>query len=410
MSYTKEEKEQILLEEQEKQLHTFFDVFKDLNDPRDERGKRHKLIDVIVISIYGMLCGYIDFTNLADWAEVHEDYFTELLDLKYGVPSHCCFSRVFWVIDPKEFMELFMKWVTLIVDTVGKHIAIDGKAVRSATNKLNCGNTPYILSALLTDIGFSIGQVKIDDKTNEITAIPELIRLINIEGAVISIDAIGTQTDIIDSIKAKKAHFCLNVKDNQELLKQDIKEYYEMALNDKEEMDKFIIKETSDNAHGRIETRKYYLIHSNYCITDPKKWKYIASIGVIHSTRQIKNKKIKVVTANGIEIKDDTYKTDEIKFYILDIKPTIDEFIGYTRNHWAIETYHWLLDVQYREDWSKSRKGHSISNLSMVRKIILNLSKCDNNMPKPTTQSRITRYSSDFKNIEKLIFEELPRI
>jgi len=407
---TKEEKAQIMREEEEKQLHTFFDVFKDLSDPRDNRGKRHKLIDVIIISIYGILCGYNDFTNLADWAEVYEDYFINLLDLKYGVPSHCCFSRVFWVIDPEEFMTLFMKWVNLIIKTSGKHIAIDGKAIRAATDKLNCGNTPTILSAFLTDVGFCISQVKVDDKSNEITAIPELISLINIKGALISIDAIGTQTEIMDLIKNKGGHFCLNVKDNQELLKKDIEDYYNMALHDSEELQKFLIKKTIDNAHGRIETRHYYLLHSNCCITDPDKWKHVESIGIVHSTRLIKNKKKKVVTPNGIELKEDSYLSEQIKYYILDIKPTIDEFIGYTRDHWKIESHHWLLDVYYREDWSKARKGHSIHNLSVLRKIVLNLSKCDSMMPKKTTQSRITRYNSDFKYIENFIFNEIPRL
>ena len=181
-------------------MNTLYNHFEILEDPRDIRGKRHELINILIMTIYGILCGYTDFTNLADFLKVHDDYFIHLLNLKYGTPSHDTLSNVFSLIDSKKFMELFIEWIKQIINDNGIHLSIDGKAVKSARDKINGGNTPYIVSAFLSDIGISIGQVKVDDKSNEITAIPELIELLDIENKIITIDAIGTQEDICNLI------------------------------------------------------------------------------------------------------------------------------------------------------------------------------------------------------------------
>ena len=208
-------------------MKTLFNHFEILEDPRDIRGKKHELINIIIMTIYGILCKYTDFTNLADFLKVHEDYFTNLLDLKNGTPSHDTLSNVFASIDSKKFMDLFIEWIKEIVKNKGLHISIDGKAVKSARDKINGGNTPYIVSGFLSDIGISIGQVKVNDKSNEITAIPDLLDLIDIEGKYITIDAIGTQEDIANKIvKEKHGNYILKVKNNQKDLLDDIKVYF----------------------------------------------------------------------------------------------------------------------------------------------------------------------------------------
>ena len=160
---------------------TLFSKFEVLEDPRDIRGKKYKLIDILIMTIYGILCGLTDFTNIADFMKLKEDYFIELLNLKNGTPSHDCLSDIFARIDSKKFMEIFIEWIKeIIVSTDGKNISIDGKAIRSAIDKVNGGNIPYVVSAFIGEIGLSIGQVKVDDKSNEITAIPELLDLLNI--------------------------------------------------------------------------------------------------------------------------------------------------------------------------------------------------------------------------------------
>lgn len=184
-----------------KSLYNHFEI---LEDPRDIRGRKHKLINILIMVIYGILCGYTDFENMADFLGVHEEYFTKLLNLKNGTPSHDTLSRVFSIIDSKKFLNIFIEWIKEIVNDNGTHMSIDGKAIKSARDKINNGNTPYIVSAFLSDIGISVGQVKVDDKSNEITAIPELIKLLDIAGKIITIDAIGTQEDICNLITSKE--------------------------------------------------------------------------------------------------------------------------------------------------------------------------------------------------------------
>lgn len=375
-------------------MKTLFNHFELLEDPRDIRGKKHELINIMIMTIYGILCGYTDFTNLADFLKVHEDYFTNLLNLEHGTPSHDTLSKVFSIIDSKKFLELFIEWINQIIKGNGLHVSIDGKAVKSARDKINGGNTPYIVSAFLSDIGISIGQVKVDDKSNEITAIPELIDLLDIEGKIITIDAIGTQENICNLItcKSKKGNYILKVKDNQKDLKDDIKTYFNLGL--KRDDTNIAIWETDyEKDHGRIEKRTYYLSHKIDCISDKDKWKSVKAIGRI-DVKRIENNNEKIT--KHLFILSDTFD--------------IQTFINTTREHWNIECgLHWRLDVILDEDHSRNREGNSINNLSLIRKIVFNLARLDKSMgDKLTLKQKMTRYTSDFNNIENLIFNIIP--
>lgn len=221
---------------------------------------------ILVMTIYGTLCGYTDFVNMVDFLTLHENYFINLLDLDNVVPSHDTFSRVFSLINPKEFMDVFIEWIKGIVGQKGLHIAIDGKAIKSARDKVNNGNVPYILSGFLCDIGLSIGQMKVDDKSNEITAIPDLLDLIDVKGKIITIDAIGTQEEIANKIVyEKKAAYILKVKDNQKDLKDDIKTYFDLELK-RDSSDIDILETDYEKEHGRIEKRTYYISYNTQCI------------------------------------------------------------------------------------------------------------------------------------------------
>ena len=377
-------------------MNTLYKHFEILEDPRDIRGKKHELINILIMSIYGILCGYTDFENMADFLEVHEEYFTQLLDLKNGTPSHDTLSRVFSLIDSKKFLDIFISWIKEIVNDNGLHISIDGKAIKSARDAINGGNTPYIVSGFLSDIGISIGQVKVDDKSNEITAIPELLELLDIQGKIITIDAIGTQENICNLItnKEKKGDYILKVKDNQKDLKDDIKTYFDLGI--KRDDTNIIIWDTDyEKDHGRIEKRVYYLSYEIDCISDKTKWKSVKAIGRIdvHRIEQGKEKITK-------------------HYYILSNKFDINTFVKITREHWNIECgLHWRLDVILDEDHSRSRIGNSIDNLSLIRKIVFNLTKLDNSMgTNLTLKKKMTRYTSDFKNIENLIFQVIPSL
>ena len=371
-----------------------FERFEVLEDSRDERGEKYKLIDILIMTIYGLLCGLKDFTNIADFMKLKEDYFTKLLNLENGTPSHDCLSDLYASIDPKQFMKIFIEWTKDILEKkTGKKISIDGKAIKSATDKINNGNIPYIVSAFIGEIGLSIGEVKVDDKSNEITAIPELLDLLDIEGATITIDAIGTQEDIVNKIVNKGGHYVLPVKDNQRILKKEIKSQFD-SYNNLLGNPEVFHKSTVDKDHGRIEEREYYLTYNTSKITDKEKWKTVNAVAYMRVTRTEQ---------------DETTITDN--YYIIDNKIEIDKLIDAIRDHWNIECgLHWRLDVILDEDHSTNKVGNSIENLSIIRKIIFNLASLDNRFGKVPLQRKLTRYMLDFENIEKLIFEVIPSI
>ena len=375
-------------------MNILYNRFEILEDPRDIRGKRHALNNILIMTIYGILCGYTDFTNLAFFLKVHEEYFTNLLSLENGTPSHDTLSNVFSIIDSKKFLEIFIDWIKEIIGKNGIHLSIDGKAIKSARDKMNGGNTPYIVSGFLADIGISVGQVKVDDKSNEITAIPELIELLDIEGKIITIDAIGTQENICNLItsKDKKGEYILKVKDNQKDLKDDIKTYFDLGLK-RDDSSIAIWENDYEKDNGRIEKRTYYLSYEVDCISDKEKWKSVKAIGRI-DVKRIENNKEKITK----------------HYYILSKKIDVETFIKTTREHWNIECgLHWRLDVILDEDHSRNRDGNSINNLSLIRKIVFNIARLDKSMgEKLTLKQKMTLYTSNFQNIENLIFNVIP--
>ena len=377
-------------EELKSERLSMYEEFMEIEDPRDNRGKEYKLIDVMVLIIYGILNGYTDFTNMADFLNMpnNKQYFKMLLNIS-KIPSHDCFSDLFAVIKPKEFMRVFVKWASKMVkNKYGMTLAIDGKAVKSATDKINGGNVPYIVSGFLSGLGFSIGQVKVNKKSNEITAIPELLNLINIKNLIITMDAMGTHEKIANQIVANEGHYILKVKGNQEELMDNIKTYFDL------EKDGFTTFETGyEKDHGRIEKRKYFLSYDIEGISDKEKWKTVKAIG-----------KIIVYRDNGTKV------TKEEQYFIIDHCISLNLFVKATRNHWNIECgLHWRLDVIFDEDHCTSRRKYSIENLAALRKVVFNLVRLDPSFgDKIPLQRKLTRYRMDYKNIEKLIFDILP--
>ena len=377
-------------------MKSLFNHFEILEDPRDIRGKKHELINILIMTIYGVLCGYTDFVNLADFLKVHEKYFTNLLDLENGTPSHDTLSNVFKIIDSKKFMDIFIQWISDIIKNNGNHLSIDGKAIKSARDKANGGNTPYIVSAFLSDIGISVGEVKVSDKSNEITAIPELIKIIDIKDKIITIDAIGTQEDICNLItsKDKKGQYILKVKNNQKDLLDDIKTYFKLGIEE-DSSDIAITEMDWEKNHGRLEKRKYYLSYDIKCIQDKLKWQSVKGVARIDVIKEENNK---IITTSH--------------YYILSKRFGLDTFIKTTREHWNIEcSLHWRLDVILDEDHSRNRVGNSVENLATIRKIVFNLVKLDKSMgEKLTMKQKMTRYISNFQNIENLIFNVIPSL
>lgn len=376
-------------------MESLINIFSELEDPRDNRGKKHLLIHVIVLAIYGMLCGFSDFSNMAYFLKKKEKELTAEFGLLNGIPSHDTFSAVFRVIDPQRFMELFIEWTKTLItnkEYSNKHIAIDGKAIKSATDKVNNGNIPYIVSGFLCDVGISIGQVKVDGKSNEITAIPELLDIINIENHTVTIDAIGTQKEIVDKIVDSHGDYCLSVKENQRTLFNDIDNYFKAYINDSEELKRIKYYETIEKDHGRVEKRQYYISDNLFFISNKDKWKDLSAIGMVIQEREERN-----------------VKSTETHYYILNKYVDASKFANYVRNHWAIEnSLHWVLDVIFDEDHSTARKDKAIENISIIRKLAFNLTKLDPEMKNKSTKKKIIDYQYDLEAFKRLIYETIP--
>ena len=373
--------------------------FSELTDTRDPRGLKHELTNCIVMTIFGILAGHYDAENIAFFLKLNEEYFNKELNLENGTPSPDTLLRIYSLIDPEEFMKIFVSWVENIVKEKNeqlnnkyKLIPIDGKAIKSATDKINGGNTPYIVSAFLQDLGISIAETKVNDKSNEITAIPELLDLINIENCIITIDAMGCQKDIAKKIIEKEGHYCFTVKENKKNFYLDIKDYFDFILNDNLEKKNIIPYTTLDKNHGRIERREHYIVYDIDWLDGKESWQNLSMIGMTRNYREI----------NGeVSIQE--------KYYISDLKLSGEEFARIVRGHWAIENnLHWILDVHFREDWSLCKEENSLRNLSTIRKICYNLTKLDPFNSKLSFNKKLTLYNHDLNNIKKLVFNVIP--
>ena len=371
--------------------------FLDLVDSRHNRGLRHTLVDIVVMSIYAVLCGYTDAENMAFFMKLQEPYFSKMLDLKYGVHSADTLLRVFAIIEPEKFMQMFYQWIRDVLSAIQKnneselqHIAIDGKAVRAAAVK--GGNIPYIISAYLENYGLSIGQLKVGEKTNEIKEIPKLLKELDITDCVITIDAIGCQKQIAKQIIDQKGHYCLAVKTNQAILYEEIKEYFSYA--EKEEAKKLSTYETLEKNHGRIEKRKYWISSDIGYLTGKEKWKNLKTIGKVESIREMDEK-----------------RSFETRYYILDQEMTAEEMSRIVRGHWGIENnLHWVLDVHFREDACKIKAEKAMQNLSLIRKICYNLMKLDKRFDKKkkmTYKKMSMLYTYHLEYVQELIFEKI---
>lgn len=349
-----------------------------IDDPRDTRGKKYVLAYILTLIIIGYLIGKTDFVNMEHVFKLRKKELKKILGKQYmGIPSHDTFSRVMRLIDEKEMRYALLDWMSAIVRNKGAHIAIDGKGVRAAAEKVRKQGTPYIVNAIHTGLKFVIGQLKIDEKTNEITGIPALLKLLDIENTVITIDAIGTQTAIADLIVNRRGHYVLPVKENQGNTQDAIEVYMNDVILEHEKKQKNPLYEhdyrecisactDSENNHGRYESRKYYISYEIKCL-EGMKFKNVNAIGYVVRERKmpLKDKEGNII---GYE-----ESTDRIA-YIMDQKLKVEQFAGYVRDHWKIEnSLHWVLDNTFKEDRSTAKKGNAIGNISFLRKVAYNI-------------------------------------
>lgn len=339
--------------------------FQTLPDPRIDRQRRHKLIDVLVIGLCSMLTGGEGFNDMELFGKTKFDWLKTFLELPEGIPSHDTFNRVFSALDPHCFLDCFVQWVQGICPALaGEVVAIDGKALRHA---LDDGDAlPYIVSAWASENGLALGQVKVEDKSNEITAIPELLKVLDIHGCIVTIDAMGCQKDIAARIIDKKADFALALKGNHGTLHEEVKTFFDDAVPPCATQPAHTVSpgtidflQTVDKGHGRIETRRYWQSNDIDWIEDKPLWKHLRSIGMVESIRRIKGK-------NSIER----------RYYLTSLAIDAKVFAKAVRGHWGVENpLHWTLDVTFREDQSRARSKNAAQNLATLRRIALNLIK-----------------------------------
>lgn len=375
---------------------SFFSIFETLEDPRCDKGKKYPLMDVIILALYGVLIGFEDFTNMSYYLKKRERELMERLCLERGVPSHDVFSDVFRALDIEAFMELFVEWVKGIAyQKSGKHIAIDGKAVRAATKKSENGNIPYIISAFMCGCGLSVGQKEVGEKTNEIPEIPRLLELIDITDCFVTIDAIGTQTEIMDKIIDKGGHFCLQLKKNQKTAFEDVELFFrDMEGNGSKRFEKMDMYSEIQKDHGRIEKREYRIFAEGdeiKKVLDPK-WGHVNCLGMARLTRQA-----------GESI------SREIHYHLLDTVVSAEKYGQLARGHWEIENgLHWVLDIHFKEDASTANEDNALANLALLRKIAFNFTKLDPAMAKKSTKKKMIDFMTDLELFRKLVFEVIP--
>jgi predicted transposase YbfD/YdcC len=332
--------------------------FTRLRDPRRQHLRRHLLIDIIVMTLCAVLAGANDWQQVATFAKEREAWLRTFLVLPNGLPSHDTLERVFDRLDPQVFQGCFRQWVETLARTLGLGVlAIDGKTLRHSGNTAKGWQPLHVVSAWATQCQLSLAQVAVDEKSNEITAIPQLLDLLDLHGALVTIDAMGCQKDIAEKIVAGGGDYLLAVKDNQPHLLEDIQECLCQALDGVGL--KYDSHTTTERGHGRQETRTYVIVHEPDTLRDRAAWRQLNVVGMCIREREVGGK-----------------KTDEVHYFIGSRRMTARKYGVALRSHWGIENnLHWQLDLTFDEDSNRVQRRHGAENLAIVRRLALGLLK-----------------------------------
>lgn len=340
---------------------TLLAPFTQLADPRLDRTKRYRLLDLIFIALCAVVSGANDCVGMAKFASTKRKWLEKYLDLPEELPSHDTFSRVFAALDGKAFVDCFLQWVECLqASTQGKVVAIDGKTARATLDRSKGKNPLHVVSAWVSENQLFLGQEVVDDKSNEITAIPKLLEVLELTGAIVTIDAMGCQKEIAGKIRAKGADYVLAVKGNQENLEADIHEAFQ-AVDEVRSAATVDTYTEHDKGHGRRETRCTQTMAVPETLRNQEAWVDVRSIA--RCTR--------IYEERGVA-------KSEVRYFISSLKPYAKRIARAIRSHWGVENgLHWVLDMYFAEDRNRARTGNAAANLALLRRWVISLLRRD---------------------------------
>jgi len=339
---------------------SIIDAFEDLPDPRLDRRKLHKLSDIMTLVLCGAVCGVDNWVEMERFARAKERWFRTFLDLPNGIPSHDTLGRVFSLLDPDAFRRCFIAWVEgLSLVDVGEVVAIDGKTIRRSLDAASGKGPLHLVNAWASDAGVALGQLATATKSNEITAIPELLKLLDVRGCIVTTDAMGCQKAIAACIVKQEADYALQLKDNHRTARTEAASYFASEIGDTLIKSEATYLETTDGDHGRIEVRRYWLSTDIGWFEDAGAWPGLRAFGMVEAERTV----------------GDGKTTVHRRYYLTTIED-VRRFAHAVRSHWGVEnSLHWVLDMAFDEDHSRIRSGNAAENFAIMRQVALNLLK-----------------------------------
>lgn len=336
-------------------------AFATLPDPRKSRNQIYPLIDIIAVAIIGILCSGNDWVNVVKWANAYAGWFQSVGLCLNGVPSHDTIGRFFRLVDPKAFEGCFVQWIQMITDKIQGVIAIDGKTICNSADLFNGIRASHIVTAFAAENDIILGQLKTSEKSNEITAIPELLNTLKLKGCIVTIDAMGCQTAIMQKIREQGGDYVIGLKGNQGNLHAEAINFFSQAMNVGAQEAGCEYANTIEKGHGRIEEREIWVTSDLEWLEGVEEWDGLKSFICVKSTRHEK----------GV-------MTTEMRYYISSLVAAAERIGEIIRLHWGIENrLHWHLDVTFNEDKSMIRAGYGAENFSLLKRCVLNLVKAD---------------------------------
>jgi predicted transposase YbfD/YdcC len=365
------------------QLISLITILEEVPDPRVKATVDHDLVDILTIALCTLLCGGDSFYDMEEFGEVRLDWLKTFLRLRNGAPTHDTYNRVFQALDPERFGDSLARWTQSVRRVLGGEVvALDGKTVRRALNRGE--DARVIVSAWATESGLLLGQRKVRDKSNEITAVPELLRALELAGCIVTADALHCQKGIAREILEADAQYVLALKGNQGTTFGEVKAFLDEAIERDESH--LVFTETVEKGHGRLEVRRYWQTEKLGWFADREAWEGLRSVGVVEARRRVGDK-----------------ESVERRYYLSSLPAEVQSFARAVRGHWGVEnSLHWVLDVVFGEDQSRARSGYAAENLAATRRLAVNLLRRDKSC-KRSVKGKLMRAAIDPDYLRKVL-------